>query len=433
MATQQKKGINLGIKLVLFTTTLAIITYSTSAFFIYVLQERIQAYIDIPELVFVLVTLLLGIIWSGILAFVAAGVITKPLKRLKNIATRVAEGDLNQDISSPRTTDDEIGALTIAFQKMVYHLRAVLEEINQHAQTTSASVQQMKEATMKTKEQTTALEDTVGQISSGAEETSEAIQQTAEAVENSTRLATQVDQKAEDSQVKSNEMVAQLQESKAVISKLVAGISGLADNQEAALQDVNQLSQKAKEVENVISMVGDISEQTNLLALNASIEASRAGEEGKGFAVVAEEVRKLADQSSEAVQTISALIKTMQQDVNVVVDTIRQHVDGTHAEVEKGEQTTIVIDQMATSINEVVSSIQAISQIVNTQLQEIEATQAKSENVAAIAEETSAGAEEMHATITEQADFAEHLEELAVTLDRQAQYLQGKISQFKLN
>ncbi|UOQ87084.1 methyl-accepting chemotaxis protein [Gracilibacillus salinarum] len=430
---QAKKGASLRIKLVVFTTLLAVITYSTSAFFIYFLQEVIRPIIQIPEMVYVLATLLLGIIWSGILAFAAAGFITKSLTKLKEVAERVAEGDLNQEIESPKSRGDEVAALTIAFQKMVGQLKTVLLDIDQHASETTESVHKMKEAASNTKEQTNTLEDTVGQISAGAEETSEAIQQTAEAVENSTRLATQVDQKAEESQRKSNEMVEQLNQSKDVISQLVTGITQLADNQDHALHDVNRLSQNAKEVENVISLVGDISEQTNLLALNASIEASRAGEEGRGFAVVAEEVRKLADQSSDAVKTISELIQAMQKDVELVVTNMRTQVDEARGEVQKGEQTTAVIDHMSTSVLQVAGAIKEISDLVDHQLQEIEATQAKSQNVAAIAEETSAGAEEMRATIEEQANFAESLEGLAISLEQQAQNLKLKIGQFKLS
>ncbi|WP_208590727.1 methyl-accepting chemotaxis protein [Gracilibacillus suaedae] len=433
MEGKTKKGVSLRIRLVIFTTLLALITYSTSALFIYVLKDIIGEFINIPEVWYVLGTLTLGIIWSGILAFFAAGFITRSLNKLKNVAAKVADGDLNVEIEQPRTQGDEISELTIAFQKMVHHLKTVLTEIEQHASETSQSVHKMKDAASKTKQQTDVLEDTIGQISTGAEETSDAIQQTAEAVENSTRLATQVDQKAEDSQGKSNEMVQQLNESKEVINQLLSGIMQLADNQDHALHDVNRLSQKAKEVENVISLVGDISEQTNLLALNASIEASRAGEEGKGFAVVAEEVRKLADQSSDAVQTISNLIQDMQKDVELVVGNMRTQVDETRGEVKKGEETNQVIDNMSDSVHQVASAIREISQLVDNQLQEIEATQAKSQNVAAIAEETSAGAQEMQATVEEQAGFAENLEELAISLDQQAQNLKIKIEQFKLS
>ncbi|MFC4386505.1 methyl-accepting chemotaxis protein [Gracilibacillus marinus] len=430
---KSKKGLSLRVRLVIFTTLLALITYTTSGVFIYVLQDVIKPILGVSEVTFVLITLFLGIFWSGVLAFVAAGLITKPLIKLKNVAQSVAEGNLNQEIETPRSKGDEISELTIAFQKMVEQLKAVLVGIDKHADETTHSVHTMKEAVVKSKQQIDALEDTIGQISQGAEETSEAIQQTAESIDTSSQFATQVDAKANESKTKSNDMVRQLEESNQVINGLVDGIAQIAKNQENALNDVNRLSQKAKEVENVISLVGNISEQTNLLALNASIEASRAGEEGKGFAVVAEEVRKLADQSSQAVQSISDLIKAMQQDVELVVGNINTQVTKTQEEVQKGKETTTVITNMADSVHVVADVIGEISSLVDQQVKEIESTQAKSQNVAAIAEETSAGAEEILATIEEQANFAENLENLAINLENQSQNLKKQIAQFKLN
>ncbi|MFD3156269.1 methyl-accepting chemotaxis protein [Haloimpatiens sp. FM7330] len=78
------------------------------------------------------------------------------------------------------------------------------------------------------------------------------------------------------------------------------------------------LQNKSREVDEILSIIGNISEQTNLLALNASIEAARAGEAGKGFAVVAEEIRKLAEntkQSLDKVCSISNELKDMSCEV----------------------------------------------------------------------------------------------------------------------
>ena len=80
-----------------------------------------------------------------------------------------------------------------------------------------------------------------------------------------------------------------------------------------------ELSEHTQQIGNSISVVDDIAEQTNMLALNAAVEAARAGEHGKGFAVVAGEIRKLADESKQAITKITSLTSNIQYTTNSTV------------------------------------------------------------------------------------------------------------------
>src|SRR5699024_10872593 len=105
------------------------------------------------------------------------------------------------------------------------------------------------------------------------------------AVEDATGLAKDVQVTADRSKEKASEMLEIITSSRHAVNQLVTGIQTLANKEEESLIDVERLDDNARQVETIVTMVGDISKQTNLLALNASIEAARAGEEGKGFAV----------------------------------------------------------------------------------------------------------------------------------------------------
>lgn len=416
-------------KLVLFVTLLALVTYSTSFFFISIVHSKFAANVD--ESLFNSITLLLGIFWTGLLAYFVAGVITKPLQRLESAAIDASRGNIQLDVELPKS-DDEIRSLGMAFNQMLANLRVMVHSIEENFQQTNGNVILISEKTTRATEQAESIAHTIDEISAGAESSAIAIQSTAESVEDIIQIAYKVQENAKSSEQVSVEMVKELQESKEVVSSLIQGIDKLAKENQESLQVVLDLEENAKKVEQIILLVGDIAAQTNLLALNASIEAARAGEHGKGFAVVAEEVRKLADESAKAVQGISELIQNIQHGVDSVVKQITDQVSTANYEASKGAKTNEVIETMTNTIHVVADKVKSISTLVDKQMESVELASRQSQEVAAIAEETSAGAEEVTDATNEQVAVMENVEQLVCQLKDDADKLKATISQFQL-
>jgi methyl-accepting chemotaxis protein len=108
-----------------------------------------------------------------------------------------------------------------------------------------------------------------------------------------------------------------------VVVQTVDKMRDIAKVVKKSTETIEKLGDSSKRIGEIISVIDDIADQTNLLALNAAIEAARAGEQGRGFAVVADEVRKLAERTSEATRQIATMIKTVQSETQEAVDAMK--------------------------------------------------------------------------------------------------------------
>ncbi|HOO72802.1 MAG TPA: methyl-accepting chemotaxis protein [Spirochaetota bacterium] len=121
------------------------------------------------------------------------------------------------------------------------------------------------------------------------------------------------------------------------------------------VNDVEGMTAEFKGIEDIVSMIDDISEKINLLSLNAAIEAARAGDAGRGFAVVADEISKLADQTAENVKTITSSIKRNISGLNSFYTALKSFVE--------------VLDTMIAYIMQMSGSIDRISSLSREDLE----------------------------------------------------------------
>lgn len=128
-----------------------------------------------------------------------------------------------------------------------------------------------------------------------------------------------------------------------------------------------ELSEHTQQIGNSISVVDDIAEQTNMLALNAAVEAARAGEHGKGFAVVAGEIRKLADESKQAITKISSLTNNIQYTTNSTVMATEEGSKEIESVVKDIDQVSSSSESLMNQISEIFESLETLNQYAEKQ------------------------------------------------------------------
>jgi methyl-accepting chemotaxis protein len=466
---------------------------------------------------------------SGAIALVVLwlyiGMITRPIKLVSDIADKIAEGDINQNIQIKQS--DEVGQLANAFERMIAYLkelagiatqladndfsakvnprsendilskafelmtsniRSALSEISDSAMKLSAASNQIADASGQAGNATNQITTTIQQIAIGTSQQAEASNSTAASVEELNRAVDGVAKGAQEQAASINrisEKTAQISEStRMVIEKTrevtrqageaaglskegyrqvdetVSGMKAIKEKVSESANAVKEMGKRSEQIGIIVETIHDIASQTNLLALNAAIEAARAGEHGKGFAVVADEVRQLAERSSQATREITDLIKGIQtasaQAVAAMNDSGLEVENGVEKvgkagyalnrileASEKVNQQAAQVDaaamQMSEAADDLVSSMDTVSAIVEENTAATEEMTAgfgevaeAFESIASVSEENSASVEEVSASTEEMSAQVEELVAATQELANISDNLAGLVTNFNL-
>lgn len=339
----------------------------------------------------------LALVLSAIVPFLFSSLLLKPVNSIKLSLEKLLEKDLSyiEDIS----TGDVLGEINNSINGIKDSIKAdfvgykgTTDELNVFADKFSEISNNMS---FTSKDITGVVEQVAEGAISQATETEDIAFQLNKSVDSLNEIADKENQGKDDLEQAVNKMKTGFEDLNSTSKSLNQILLQFSKVEEKG-QD---LQNRANDVRDIVDTVEKISEQTNLLALNASIEAARVGEYGKGFAVVAMEIRKLAEGSQEAVQTINNILESFITEIGGFVTDISNQYS--ILENENGTLNTVAKEneKAVNSVSQVSNLIINLTKELTKETQNITKLSSNIESLAAIAQENSASSEEVAANV----------------------------------
>ena len=270
---------------------------------------------------------------AGTLAWLGVGRLLAGLLALERAMKAISGGEADLQQRLPASGGDEVGRIAAAFNQFVEQLQQMCREVQQQTDTLAADAQRLGDTTQRvshdSRQQSAELTTTAATI----EQITVSIAHIAASVRETAALVGQIDAGSSDSA--------------GAVERVAGEIGTIAAEFQGLTTVMNSLSHRSGHIQHIVNVIKDIADQTNLLALNAAIEAARAGEQGRGFAVVADEVRKLAERTSQATVEIGGMIGSIDAD--------------TQAAITRMDSTLLAVERGVTLSQDAAGRIQAIS------------------------------------------------------------------------
>lgn len=270
---------------------------------------------------------------------------------LKKYTEEVKNGNLDLKLTDITTKNDELSGLVLDFISSMEKFREVIKDFYNTSISLKSASEDLNATSENTETDIVSINNEVQSISSAAEELSS--------------IGKNVLDNTIDIKDTTNQAGEKLLNSIKMIEDNKKQIENIANTSNHIAEKISNFKHLSDEIGNIVTTINDIADQTNLLALNAAIEAARAGEHGRGFAVVADEVRKLANKTTDSTKLIEEAIKNIQNETNVIINNVNKEVEEVKKGVETSNTSILSISEVNESFSETKTKFEDITTAIN--------------------------------------------------------------------
>ncbi len=355
----------------------------------------------------------------------------KAINTVVGVLEKAAGGDLTGNVRLNRK--DEFGVLAHSINGMISSMKVLLNKVDQ----ISSLVQSSSDNVSKTSEMLVSSSDEIynamSEIESGTSSQAREAEKCLEQMDGLSDRINVLTTNTNAIETISHNTKDYVSQGINIIAELSERSKDTQDVTEAVIEGINKLNEESKTIEGIVEVISSISDQTSLLSLNASIEAARAGESGKGFAVVADEIRKLADESMQAVGGISDIITGINTRTEQTVETAKRAEQIVAAQQEALETTINLFNNINKYVEDLASNLDDITRGIGQMSVAKEQTLSAIQSISDVSDRSAASTSQVSSTIQNQLEAVKNLNGNAETLNNNSGDLLEAVTQFKLN
>ena len=370
-------------------------------------------------------------ILSAFVALTLANSITKPMRKLQEKLTSIADGDLTSEKLMVKSKD-EIGHAANAFNKMSDNLTQIISKVKAGTSDLNSSVSSVNESVGENVAGSENIAAAVAELLSAMEKQQDEINHMLVMSDEMDAISKQVADEAKKIQSSAGESKKNASDGMTKMVAYVDQMSEVNHSMEEMREVFVTFGESAKQMSMILESIIEIASQTNLLSLNASIEAARAGEMGRGFAVVATEIRKLADDSSLAATKIGDIIHKIEDEVSLLSSKMSICL----SQLEKSNQLTNETKDSFSVIQsgtiEVETNVEQIMTKISTLSSEIDDTVKRMNNIGASSETNVSEVNEISTIVVQQEENLSVVSEAMANILVLASDLEDLASNFSL-